>query len=38
MKNHIYGHFCAEAFGRVGHGHASKSKETLYIKKIYHNP
>jgi len=31
MKNHIYGYFYVDAFGRDDHGHgqASKSKETL---------
>jgi hypothetical protein len=31
MKNHIDGDFCEDARGRDGHGHASKSKETLYL-------
>jgi hypothetical protein len=30
MKNHIGVHFCEDAHGRDGHGHAIKSKETLY--------
>jgi hypothetical protein len=29
------GDFCEDAFGRNGHGHASKSKEKIYKKLIY---
>jgi hypothetical protein len=30
IRNLICDHFCEDAYGRDGHGHASKSKETLY--------
>jgi hypothetical protein len=30
IRNRIGGDFCEVAFGRDGHGHALKSKETLY--------
>jgi hypothetical protein len=29
IRNRIGGDFCEDAFGRDGHGHASKSKEIL---------
>jgi hypothetical protein len=29
IRNRIGGDFCEDAFGRDGHGHVSKSKETL---------
>ena len=32
IRNRIGGDFCEDAFGRDGHGHASKSKEILYNK------
>ena len=35
IRNRIGGDFCENAFGRDGHGHASKSKETLYNKKAF---
>jgi hypothetical protein len=34
LRNRVSGGFCEDAFGRDGHGHASKSKETLYLLKI----
>jgi hypothetical protein len=30
IRNRVGGDFCEDAFGRDSHGHASKSKETLY--------
>ena len=33
IRNIICDHFCEDAYGRDGHGHASESKETLYLKK-----
>ena len=34
IRNRIGGDFCENAFGRDGHVHTSKSKETLFLIKI----
>jgi hypothetical protein len=35
VGNLIGDHFCEDAHGRDGHGHASESKETLCLMKKY---
>jgi hypothetical protein len=37
IRNRVGGDFCEDAFGRDGHDHVSKSKETLYLKKIFNH-
>jgi hypothetical protein len=37
VRNLVGDHFCEDDHGRDGHGHATKSKETLYINKSKEN-
>jgi hypothetical protein len=37
IRNRNGDDFCEDAFGRDGHGHASKSKETLYFPQVKKN-